>query len=435
MLNNILRHENDYFKKMFFVLGIFSTLTALIVDLQVIDISLFNLLLIAIVCTKWLLVLYKIFKCKKKYKFENYNYFFIFIIIALISGIINIFILPTLAWKYVVVKYLINFVFIYASFYFLFSKSEKNNYVTPFIRGVQISCYIQLIWEYMQLFVWKIFNVSINEIFFNDLLGYTNIDYSGTLSGKFRPAGFGWEPAYLSMSLIVGYILSKKIWQKLLFGIGVFLSSSRTGIIVFLVILLIDIYNNRDYLINLITSFRLSDIKNYQIIMLAAVIFTIFVLRNQIFAFIYNEVISVILRIIHFNSDPSGMTHASYYIDAIPILFRSGPLRMLFGYGIGASGLPYTIFNNFYPEMASWSIESDFIGILMCTGVLGFVSYYLWLLKTLLTNKNNKYQTIMVAIIIAGIFYTYFSTWVIVFEILISANYKNIYIERKKYKL
>ena len=87
----------------------------------------------------------------------------------------------------------------------------------------------------------------------------------------------------------------------------------------------------------------------------------------------------LINRIFNVNSDSSSSAHLSYYILYPQIVEENGWFTSLFGTGYASSGYSITNINGQYSGLRLWVVESDIIDILVSRGILGFISYYLFL--------------------------------------------------------
>ena len=80
--------------------------------------------------------------------------------------------------------------------------------------------------------------------------------------------------------------------------------------------------------------------------------------------------------------------------------------------------------------LGAWSVESDVISLLMGSGLIGCLAYYIWNISKMLRSKRNgKEYMIALLILLSGVFYIYIGTWSIVFIALMTED-EDCYIRR-----
>lgn len=400
----------SYKRKLFFLIGLFSTLGALIINIGGMDLAVLNIfialaLIIQIASGKFYI---------SKYKIP--------IILLFLTMIISTFGNSSSLvgnWQSESIKGTIKFVFFLAPFCILYSDKELFEYREVFFKGLKVSAYIQLLWELLQIAFWNIANISINEVVFGQMLGI-KIRRSWTFISdeRFRPTGVSWEPANLSLALVIGYCLSKNRYSKVLFIVGTILSTSRTGIILISICVLLDLYKyfrgirkNKDIEFKKVTLILI-------IIMIIISLCTCLIFSNEIVNYINVLVENIVttinkLSLSHLMEDSSANVHTMYYLKAPFILFNSNLFNIFFGYGTFVAGYPYSSMLNVYTWQTGWNPESDFITLLMGNGIIGLVLYYLILYKCFKFNRNDFSKLkILASITIAGILYINIrSTW------------------------
>ena len=295
------------------------------------------------------------------------------------------------AWLNESIKFTIKFIIFLCPFVIIFSDKELLEYRKCFFRGLFISCMIQLIWEFLQITIWSKFNISINKVIFGDILNI-QIKNSWTFisDGRFRPSGVSWEPANLALSLIIGFVLSKNIYFKMLYFIVIVLSTSRTGIIVLMIIILCDkIMKKRN---NIRLLFSIKDLIILIMFLLVFIVIGYYSINNtrEIFNYVSNGIRVTYKKIANIAVDSSALTHIQYYEKIITILKNGSLSNALFGYGTSAAGFPYSKFLGIYTSKTGWNPESDFITLLFGNGFVGLITYYIIIFRALKYNKKIK---------------------------------------------
>lgn len=120
-------------------------------------------------------------------------------------------------------------------------------------------------------------------------------------------------------------------------------------------------------------------------------------------------------------TDLSANRHIDYYLK-LPELFASFFfVHLIWGFGTISAGLPYARLFGFYSVQSQWNPESDLIIILVGNGIIGIYAYYKLIYSCLKNHKNNyKMRSLVVAIFVCGIMYTYIRTWVILILVFLS---------------
>ncbi|MBK1813888.1 O-antigen ligase family protein [Clostridium sp. YIM B02505] len=408
---------------LFILTGVFCTLGALMFKVGGTQLAIVNLFIFAAIALQLV---------TPKIHFQKYKIPFIVLIISFsISTVVSNLTLGG-SWAPESLRFTLKIALFLLPLVLLFSDEELKEKSKCFFYGLKISCYIQLFWELAQILLWNVFSISLNQVVFGDLLKIT-VTHQWTFisDGYFRPTGVSWEPANLSLALVVGFILTKNKILKVLFSLGVILSTSRTGIIIYL--LAVGIYSVR-YLYNFKKENRKIEIKfRKKEIIISAVAFialvaAIVIFRDSIvnkFDMMLNSVARTFQKLNVVNSDDSSANmHMRYYLEIPALISKSTVVNFLFGYGTSCAGYPYTHFFGIYDYIPNWNPESDFITTLFGNGILGFGAYYYFMGMNLKLNKDNfKGILLIIVLLFAGIFYLYIrSTWPLIILIMLYIN-------------
>jgi hypothetical protein len=196
---------------------------------------------------------------------------------------------------------------------------------------------------------------------------------------SFRPASFFLEPSYFAMYIlpIVGLAFNKKDWALIIFSfVGIFISTSRLGIIIFIIILIYNIFvnsNNKDTIIQVAS-------RIVAILMIYIVISTVLNIHNTS-TFQY---ISTSISKIDPNSDIRLFQGLNVYLE-YPFIEK------IIGVGIGnTSNYIYSkgIFQNTGIEFYNWS--NTIFTILLTSGLVGGLLYLKFIIN-LFKNINKEY--------------------------------------------
>lgn len=382
---------------LFWWLGIFSTMTALSFK----GVSIFYLLILLSICKRLFFTRFVLYKCGLSLGLT------ICVAISLTFNLLgkNYYIEEN--WSADIAQSSIVFICIVISVTFLYSVSERRVLKNYFLKGLAVSAKIQLIWGGLQALFWYIFDISINEIIFEEILKVNiMVNWTKVSDGLLRISGIGWEPAYFSFAMIAGYILTNARLLKFAFIAGILISSSRTGIIigVFTVFLEFFLYKKE----------RLHKKFDKNICQIF-ILFVLFIIFFGIIPEFRNAVFENIHSLIHWEKTTSGLSHLGYII-LLPQIIKNMSLRnLLFGYGYSASGLPYTILfpQTFQNKLTIWSVENEYINCFIGLGVIGFLLYFILIVKTFLIVKDIRIKLLIGCFLVGGMFYVYSGTWII----------------------
>ena len=129
--------------------------------------------------------------------------------------------------------------------------------------------------------------------------------------------------------------------------------------------------------------FEVSKGKLIQIFILAILIIIVFC-TPAIMDKLAEVVIRLGTRLFGAEKDASTAAHLGYYSDYIKILKNSSLSQIIFAYGYGCSGYTITELYGRYADGGTWAIECDYVNILVSRGIIGFISYYSFLLYIML---------------------------------------------------
>lgn len=399
-------------KILFFLLGLFTSMALIQIQLGSFSVTYFNFIMYLIVIFE--LLFKHTFSIKDKKDYIFILYFFCFVI----SVIINFSNLPNV-WGLFNVNSLFNTAILGYLIVFI-KKDTLKRMKSSFILGLRLNAWIQLIWGILQYLLYTFTGQSLNQLVFSKSLPLT-LGNTANLS-MFRLSGLNWEPAYFGFSLIIGYLLVNKWWKKALFILVILLSTSITSLLSLLAVIIAGfIYDNFFKAKRIKRNLNVSEIL---IGILALSLFIIFIATN------WDSVCRVInytfLRFQNLDSDASSITHTLYYQKLGDILFNKFNLFELF-FGNSVSGYAYTLYYGLYSNLIStpWVVENGLVNLLVGKGIIGTFLVYDWFLlcaKDAKKENNRIAFCLIIGVIVGSITYSYFVNWIWIVVLFISLN-------------
>ena len=388
------------------LLGVFSTLQAF---------SVFNKTIFSIVLI--LLSVYILLR-RKLYLFNN-KLFFGYIIVSFITTGLTFFNddFETVYLNTAILA-LLNMVLLYIVGASLVDRKEMSY----FIDGFKLSCYIQLVWCLVQIIASRLFNINVNTILFNNILGYSGT-FSSLRDGEIVCTGLHWHAANLIPIITVVLLLKTKIIWKILAVLAAVFSQSATMIIA---LGLVFLFKFAVLIKKVINGGRIINDKNIVSVISIVVCVTILAI---IFAPKIIELLSYLIkRIADITSNEAGNSsavHFRYYTSLPDVFKRASFITIMFGIGLGCSGLIFSSFYGQYEDI-TWIVESDFVNTLLSNGIIGFVIFYLFiifLIRKLMLAKRVELAAFIFILLICGITYNLQFVWVVLLEIILAKYY------------
>lgn len=331
--------------------------------------------------------------------------FFAFFLSTIISVVINFLTMPEM-WKNGELVSYIQFS-ILILYYFYYLKNNKISEVVNFVKGIYVSCIIQMIWGYMQ-YVLVYFNIDLNKLIFNGILGMVDLETTQSYGQTIKVSGLCWNSGNMAPILVIGLVLSRNVVLKILFVLLALISNSRTALIGVVVCLGIQLFYE---------AFLRKKMK--QILVICAgivVILSLIVTNSSILNMITKQAQSAFGAILNTQRDVSANVHLRYLTSVFDVIKQNSLLHNLFGFGIDCSGYVFATYYNQYSGL-KWIVECDYINILWNYGVVGFFLYYSWYIKNVVKGFriNFKYIIIFCGLLIEGFFYNVTFNWNLMF--------------------
>ncbi len=313
--------------------------------------------------------------------------------------------------------------------HYLQNHVEKWNIIR---NALKLMCLIQMIWVALQFFLFKIYEIDLNQVLFVDKLHI--IDNASFYKGgiEYMPTGFCWHPIIMAPVLVLAYFLFNSIVIKA-FAIleGLFIGNSTVLIVVMLCFAIDCVYI-------VYCSVKSGRVSKFLIIG----VFSVLVLALLVLSFtrvpelIWQKVSFVIQRIVGESDDLSTMAHVRYYTSYWKVLEFSSLNQIFFGYGEGCSGYTMSYLYNQYSSLKCWAVETDIMNIIYSRGIVGFLTFLGFLAQIVVKGwkVDYRYVAITICFLLAGITYNIQFSWVLFLELLmvLSLEHKVNLFEKKK---
>lgn len=313
--------------------------------------------------------------------------------------------------------------FLYIPIYFIYAYFEKelcaNTRMFVYVRkAIKCACMIELIWCFMQFLLYHGAGIDINNVLFADTFHFVDVA-SCFKDGKFLPSGFCWHAAYMAPVVVYSYLFFDSPAVKLLAIADAVLCGNSTALIGVSACVCLDMAFR---LMRIIRAKRINIKKIVFWCFFIALIIMIYVLiKYQIVKYVWDKVWFTILRATGGVEDASADAHIRYYTSYFKVLDFSSILQIIFGFGFGCSGYPFSVIFDQYTYMKSWVTETDIMNILLSRGILGFIGYYGFLFYIALKGLklDYRYLVLIMSIIVCGITYNIQFDWVFLFELFL----------------
>ena len=293
---------------------------------------------------------------------------------------------------------------------------ENKSILHLIIKALKVMILAHCLWMPLQYLLYKAFEFDINKFLFVDVFGFLS-NASFVRNWTYYPSGLSWHSAVLAPLFVLGLLLFKSYPVRLLILFDAFICGNSTALIgvgFCVALLVLNKIIRREPLIVWTSKTKKQVIALVIIGAIGAVFFGLF---NTIL----DKVIYLFMRLFSPNKDASTEAHLAYYTDYIRVLKGSNIFQIIFGYGSGCSGYPYTIMYNRYTMHGNWSVESDIMSILVGRGIAGFAAFYAFLGRLTIKGgkKDFRYIALMLPILLQGFGYNIQWDYVILLEIIL----------------
>ncbi len=297
--------------------------------------------------------------------------------------------------------------------YMLDCKKIDMNFIKLCIKTMFI---LQMHWTIIQYVLFTVMNIDINNIIFVELLGMVEEASAYKVGNYFMPSGFCWHPSVLVPVVVLSYFMFDNYYLKILAVLTSFLCRNSTALICIILCIGVSVLKN---VIEILRKRKIGKKVLILFIIIATVGFGLAYVTG-ILDMVVDKVVYLLQRIFGLvNDHGSGDAHRRYYTEYFNVVDHSSIPQILFGYGIGCSGYPFTEMFGQYGNHASWAVESDIMNILLSRGIFGFALYYgmLFFIAIKGFKISYKYLCTTIILIIGGITYNIQFDWLFLINI------------------
>ena len=297
---------------------------------------------------------------------------------------------------------------------------EQSDAGFYFLKGLDWSCRIQLLWCFAQFFAYKLIGIDLNRRIFSELLHMAE-QTSQYRDGVLASTGLHWHAANLIPVLTFLFLRHSSLAVKLACIVAVYFSKSATAMIGIGLCVVFECALLAKQIALEGRGGMPKKVASAAALLAAAGVLLIPVVLPKIM-----ETASYLLARIDQISNPtqgneSSATHFSYYKNLPHILSNISLPEVLFGSGIDTSGYRFTQFYGQYPDLI-WVVESDFVNLILSMGVLGCIVHYTFAFtavrKRMTAESSKKYAWWILLLIPCGIVYNNQFLWVVLAELV-----------------
>lgn len=293
----------------------------------------------------------------------------------------------------------------------IFLKKPNKAEISCFVKMLKICLLLNYVFSTIQLIVILVLHINIFYYLGYYLHIYDSLD-TKLIENATRITGFIWDPYVLGMFCALGFFLFEKKITKIWILILLYFSFSRAGQLgLFAACLFYYWHDVKRYLK-----------KEYFAMPLIMLLLVFIILLSP-------KIISLMDLDRGFSRNSAGWRRVEY-ITKLPEIWQADKnlSYVLFGGAPGYSGARYMLssVSSMAKEMETtlyWGVETDWFGILIGRGIIGFIFYLLLYLKILLSKKNRINKAIAIAILFGGIGYVYDTAVFACFLVYFAGNY------------
>lgn len=418
--NVMMKYEMDIRTIIFYILGVFTTIQLF----SIAGVTMFNLALMFTVAIFIVTMIIDIKNSKITNLLNNINidkYFIVSFITTLMTALLSI-INKSLSKEFKKASLIGGIIYLLILIIYYIMNFEYS-YAEKLIEGFEISCKITLIWCVLQLVLFYLLKIDVNDLFFGKILGIPNAtgDY---YNGSLIPSGFYSHRAILMPSLFYLFFSASNIYICVLILLIGCLTRSTAIILGLLMALLARM---------VISIFKIKNNKvskkkiiNIIIIVIVGIIFVL--IFKAKFIEMINYIWTRITDVTSNKADNSSVVHMLYYKSFGEIFKNLNFLNVLFGTGFGTSGQHYTWYNGQYANLGAWVVESDYINIFLNQGFIGLLLWiYIFVDLIIISIKYKYWENIAFVLIIVciGVMYNIQFSWFIIVELAMWVLTKN----------
>ena len=328
------------------------------------------------------------------------------------------------------IAYLMQFFLIYMPCILLINKIPDVD--KKFDKAIVLVAKINAIWGIIQFICWYVLKLDFSDLVFNQILhGLIGSEWTAWNfemgSPALRIGGLNRDTAFYSIILIFGFCLTNKLFWKIIFFGACLLSLSRAGIVGICICLVIEL-------------FKKDNMKITHKKMTAILFIVLSGLLAIFFIFSYSSSIQYQMKYMLYrfssifnNVDIGTNRHIVYLGGGLDTWIKDYTIiQKLFGTGPRAGGIGLQL-NKSLQEIIGvsgtvWSIECDYIEILLGHGILGYTIYFvLW---RIFRFGKTRYKSIIIALLVLCILYNYMDLTLI--QLWLMCLFPNVLLSQSK---
>lgn len=393
----------NIFSVLFYILGLTAGVTTVVIGIGSVEANIFTSVLAITVFLKLITSRSIFLKQNSSEKFLIGFYMF-----GLIANVASIFYQGSV-WKKANISVSFTIVFGVLGLLLVFSEDDLKRWSKFFLNGLKVNCIVQIFWGIAQYLLCEFLHIAMNY-----QLGLLHSRV--TVSPKFQVVGLGYERAQYCVLMIIGIIILKNSYLKVLAAMCIVLTQSRSGIIM-LAITLVFMHSLKEWKKLMVPN------SMKKLVFIFGLLIGAFVLRNWIASY-FSEVQNSFITL---DVDASGVKHMSYYSYFINTVRSMNPLNTFFGYGTATSGYPYTVLYGINDRGIAWNLESTWLANFWGYGLPGFICWFTWMTKSCATyfKQNKQIFSVFLAVLTGGLGYQLMPNFIITALIFLRASFQS----------
>lgn len=369
----------------------------------------------------YIVLILKLLCNRKKMQINKGNLWLFFVIFAALSSLVG---LTNDPLKYYgdydkrLIYYFVQCSVIYVPMIVLFySCCEKTKLKKQLIDAIILAARIQFVFSVIQVIAWFIFSFDVGEWLSEILYPLVTVNSTENWSCLYpqgneilcRPTGFNSDPNYYTIVILLGMALESKFYIKFMYLVMVFLSGTRSAIVVVLLLCFVKFISG--IRANRIKTNKI--VKFISIISICVIVFMLLYSSNSSFQSIVDEQAGVMISRFDItnktNMSLSTQRHILYYPYGLDIYIEDlNLIQKIIGVGPRTSGSLMQNDEIIASKLRlnynfTWSLECDVMELLLGYGIIGFSLYYFNIFRLL--NIEKQYKDIFWIILFDGIMY------------------------------
>lgn len=301
----------------------------------------------------------------------------------------------------------------------LWNSNRMEEYCFCLKKSVIWTARIQAIWGIAQFVLMQTMRFDLNVIVLGGVFGGNWTGYSNFANSSvgvvMRVTGINHDAAFLGLTLVIGFVLDKKLISKFLYVTCSILALSRVAIVsigfIVLYKVFLEICKSQNFSYK-----KLRKFVGHGVVVVMLMI--IFVKVCQQSPALQNQIIRVFERFSSLSTGTDGTSrHIGYPLAVLQLeLFNIPILQKIFGVGNQCGGILMTYYSDSISWLGLatsmkylgnvWTVESDLASIFLETGIIGGILCYKFFYSTYQTSRKDEDKKILVLVLaVFGIMY------------------------------